>query len=114
MRRGGSIDAIGLHGQKCIMAGYVYMMASRKHGTLYIGVTADIVRRVWEHRDKVFPESFTARYNVNRLVWYQEFDDITDAISHEKRMKRWRREWKVQLIEESNPEWDDLYPTFAI
>ena len=91
----------------------VYIMASRKNGTLYVGVTADPVYRIWEHRDKVHPRSFTARYNVRRLVWYQEFEDISEAIAHEKRLKRWRREWKIQIIENSNPEWDDLYSTFA-
>ena len=87
----------------------VYIMASRKNGTLYVGVTADPVHRIWEHRDRVHPKSFTARYNVTRLVWYQEFDDITEAIAHEKRLKRWQRAWKIQLIEKMNPEWEDLY-----
>ncbi len=91
----------------------VYIMASRKNGTLYVGVTSDPIHRIWEHRDKIHPDSFTARYDVTRLVWYQEFDDITDAIAHEKRLKRWRRAWKIQLIENMNPEWDDLYFMFA-
>lgn len=91
------------------MAGFVYILTSRKHGTLYVGVTADLAQRVWEHREKAYPESFTAKYNVTRLVWYEAFDDITDAIAHEKRLKRWRRAWKIQLIEKMNPEWDDLY-----
>ena len=92
------------------MTSFVYMMASRKGGTLYIGVTADLLHRVFEHKDKAHPKSFTARYNVNRLVWYQEFEDINDAITHEKRLKRWRRLWKTELIETNNPEWVDLYP----
>ena len=91
------------------MSSYVYIMASRKNGTLYTGVTADLGRRAWEHRDKVIG-GFTARYNVTRLVWYREYADITDAIAEEKRIKRWRRVWKIQLIEKMNPEWDDLYP----
>jgi putative endonuclease len=90
------------------MGGHVYIMASRKNGTLYTGVTADLARRVWEHRDKVVP-GFTARYGVTRLVWYREFDDIEIAIAEEKRIKRWRRAWKIQMIERMNPEWEDLY-----
>ncbi|GIL00760.1 MAG: excinuclease ABC subunit C [Alphaproteobacteria bacterium] len=94
------------------MSGYVYIMASRKGGTLYTGVTADLATRAWEHRDKVLP-GFTARYSVTRLVWYREYDDITQAIAEEKRIKRWRRRWKIELIEGMNPEWRDLYPTLV-
>ena len=94
------------------MAGYVYIMASRKGGTLYTGVTADLARRVWEHRNKVRP-GFTSKYNVTRLVWFREYDDITEAIAEEKRIKRWRWQWKIELIEGSNPEWKDLYPTLV-
>ena len=83
-------------------------MASRKNGTLYAGVTADIGRRVWEHRDKIY-SGFTSKYNVTNFVWYREYDDIRDAITEEKRIKRWRREWKIQLIQKANPEWEDLY-----
>ncbi len=90
------------------MGGHVYIMASRKNGTLYTGVTADLARRVWEHRDKVLP-GFTSRYGVTRLVWYRAFDDIEIAIAEEKRIKRWRRAWKIQMIEQMNPEWEDLY-----
>ena len=92
------------------MSGFVYIMASRKSGTLYTGVTSDLLHRVFEHKDKAHPKSFTARYNVNRLVWFKEFDNITEAITHEKRVKRWRRAWKVEMIERTNPEWSDLYP----
>jgi putative endonuclease len=91
------------------MAGFVYIMASRKGGTLYTGVTADLARRVWEHRDKVLP-GFTSKYNVTRLVWYRQYDDIAEAIAEEKRIKRWRRRWKTELIEGMNPDWRDLYP----
>ena len=91
------------------MTSFVYMIASRKGGILYVGGTADLLHRVFEHKDKAHPKSFTARYNVNRLVWYQEFKDISDAIIHEKRLKRWRRRWKAELIQANNPEWDDLY-----
>jgi putative endonuclease len=94
------------------MGGHVYIMASRKNGTLYTGVTADLARRVWEHRDKVMP-GFTARYDVTRLVWYREFDDIEIAIAEEKRIKRWRRAWKIQMIERMNPEWEDLYASIV-
>ena len=90
------------------MSGFVYIMASRKGGTLYTGVTADLPRRVWEHRDEV-TGGFTAKYGVKRLVWYREFEDITDAIVEEKRIKKWRRTWKIELIEAMNPEWRDLY-----
>ena len=91
------------------MGGYVYIMASRKGGTLYTGVTNDIARRSWEHRDSVLP-GFTARYGVKRLVWFSEFGSIEDAIAEEKRIKKWRRAWKIELIETKNPEWEDLYP----
>ena len=94
------------------MAGFVYIMASRKGGTLYTGVTVDLARRVWEHRDKVRP-GFTSKYNVTRLVCYRDYDDITDAIADEKRIKRWRRRWKIELIEGMNPDWKDLYPTLT-
>jgi len=90
------------------MQGYVYILASGKHGTLYIGVTSDLVGRVWEHRTGVLP-GFTKRYKVHRLVWYEEYGVIADAIAREKQLKKWRRDWKIRLIEESNPEWVDLY-----
>jgi putative endonuclease len=83
-------------------------MASRMRGTLYVGVTSDLPRRTWEHRDGV-TGGFTARYGVNRLVWYRWHDGIVQAIDEEKRIKRWRRSWKIQLIEAANPDWKDLY-----
>lgn len=92
------------------MSGYVYIMASRKNGTLYTGVTADLARRAYEHRDKL-SGGFTTRYDVKRLIWYREYSDITEAIADEKRIKRWQRRWKIELIEKMNPEWEDLYPT---
>ena len=88
---------------------YVYLLASGKHGTLYVGVTRDLVGRVYQHRTKVVP-SFTTRYDVTRLVWYEQYDDIVEAITREKMLKKWRRDWKTRLIEEDNPGWDDLYP----
>jgi putative endonuclease len=91
-----------------VLAVYVYLMASRKHGTLYLGVTNDLVRRVYEHKNKVFP-GFTARYDVNRLVWFETYEDPETAILREKDIKKWRRSWKIRLIEGSNPDWTDLY-----
>ena len=84
------------------------MLASKKDGVIYIGVTSDLVGRIYEHKNKVV-KSFTEKYCVHKLVWYEEFGDITDAIYEEKKMKKWNRAWKVRLIEESNPEWNDLY-----
>jgi len=94
------------------MGGYVYILASRRHGTLYVGVTSDLLRRVWEHRESIVP-GFTKKYHVHRLVYYEEFGSIVDAIEREKRMKKWRRDWKIRLIEEANPEWVDLYDNLA-
>ena len=86
----------------------VYMMASRKHGTLYIGVTSTLSRRVWEHHEGLIP-GFTKTYGCKRLVWYRSFELMTNAIRTEKTMKRWIRDWKINLIERDNPYWDDLY-----
>jgi putative endonuclease len=91
---------------------HVYMLASRRHGTIYIGVIGDLSRRVWQHKTKAFT-GFTAKYNVDRLVWYEEYDDPSEAIAREKALKKWRRDWKIRLIEEFNPLWTDLYETFA-
>jgi putative endonuclease len=91
------------------MAYYVYLLASKKHGTLYLGVTNDLVRRVYEHRTKV-SGGFAARYDVDKLVWFEIHDDAITAITREKELKNWRRDWKIRLIEEQNPEWVDLYP----
>lgn len=90
------------------MAYYVYILASRKYGTLYIGVTSDLVRRVHEHKTKVVP-GFTRRYGVDKLVLFEIFDDPANAIAREKELKKWRRDWKTRLIDEQNPNWDDLY-----
>jgi putative endonuclease len=88
---------------------YVYLLASRKHGTLHLGVTNDIVRRGYEHRSKAV-DGFTARYGVDKLVWFEIYDDAATAIAREKELKKWRRDWKIRLIEEENPGWVDLYP----
>ena len=84
------------------------MMASKKNGTLYIGVTNNLPNRVWQHKNDVH-EGFTKKYGVHRLVWYEATTDITEAINREKQIKKWRRQWKINLIEEENPNWDDLY-----
>jgi putative endonuclease len=91
---------------------WVYILASRIGGTLYIGVTNNLVRRVYEHRMGLV-EGFTKQYGVHRLVYFEQFDDIEQAILREKRLKKWERAWKIQLIEENNPNWDDLYPRIA-
>jgi putative endonuclease len=94
------------------MAYYVYLLASKKYGTLYLGVTNNLVRRGYEHRTKV-AGGFTARYGVDKLVWFEIYDDMITAIEREKELKKWRRDWKIRLIEEQNPDWDDLYPGIA-
>jgi putative endonuclease len=91
---------------------YVYILASRIGGTIYIGSTSDLVRRVFEHRAKVVP-GFTKRYDVHRLVYFELCDDLRQAIVRERQLKKWNRAWKVRLIEEKNPNWDDLYPAIA-
>ena len=91
---------------------YVYILASRKHGTLYIGVTNDLVRRIYQHKTDAVP-GFTSRYGVHLLVWFERYDDVLSAIAREKEIKKWHREWKINLIERSSPEWVDLYPQIA-
>ena len=86
----------------------VYILASRPNGTLYIGVTSNLVRRVWEHKND-FVDGFTKQYQVHNLVWYEVHDSMESAISREKALKKWNRAWKVRLIEEDNPGWRDLY-----
>jgi len=88
---------------------FVYMLASRRNGTLYVGVTNDLARRVVEHKDKLVP-GFTLRHGVNILVWYEEHGDINDAIAREKQIKGWNRAWKLRLIEKDNSGWNDLVP----
>ena len=85
-------------------------MASKKNGTLYIGVTNDLIRRVWQHKNDVH-EGFTKQYAVHRLVYFEPTNDVTAAIIREKRLKKWNRQWKINLIEKDNPNWDDLYET---
>ena len=92
--------------------GYVYIMASARNGTIYIGVTSDLVKRAGEHREGVIA-GFTRDYGCKSLVWFAAFDDIQDARVYEPRMKKWKRTWKLRAIEEMNPLWNDLYPTLA-
>ena len=87
------------------------MLASQRNGTLYVGVTGDLSRRVWQHREGDV-KGFTAKYGVHRLVWYTDFPTALEAIAFEKRLKRWRRAWKLEMIEKMNPQWLDLYETF--
>ncbi len=86
----------------------VYILVSKRNGTLYTGVTSDLVKRVWEHKNDMV-EGFTKRYSVHRLVWYELHENMESAISKEKRIKEWKRTWKLQLIERDNPNWQDLY-----
>jgi putative endonuclease len=95
-----------------MMAYYVYLLASKKNGTLYLGVTNNIVRRIYEHKTKVV-DGFTTRYGVDKLVWFEIYDDALTAIAREKELKKWRRDWKIRLIEENNLEWIDLYPEIS-
>jgi putative endonuclease len=87
---------------------YVYILASQRNGTLYIGVTNDLMKRVYEHRNNLI-DGFTKKYNVHSLVYYEQYNDIESAIVREKRLKKWNREWKLELIEKENPQWRDLY-----
>lgn len=86
----------------------VYLLASRRNGTLYVGVTSDLLKRVWEHKNHVV-EGFTKRYGVDRLVWYELHETMESAIRREKAIKEWKRAWKRELIEKANPDWTDLY-----
>jgi len=88
----------------------VSLLASRRHGTLYLGVTNNLARRVHEHRSRLSP-GFAATYGVTRLVWYEPYDRIVETIERENALKTWRRDWKIRLIEEMNPAWSDLYET---
>lgn len=88
----------------------VYILASKRNGTLYIGVTADPIKRIWEHKNNVV-EGFTKEHNVHLLVWYELHESMESAIRREKALKEWKRAWKLRLIEGENPEWNDLYPS---
>ena len=92
---------------------FVYMMANAKHGTIYTGVTSDLRARVSQHKDHTFKDSFTARHDITRLVWFEAHESAEAAITREKRLKDWKRGWKVELIEAVNPRWDDLWDEIA-
>ena len=92
------------------MGGWVYIMTNRRNGTLYIGVTSDLLRRIWEHREGV-GSSFVRKYGLTKLVYCERHEDIRTAIQRETSLKRWPRAWKVRLFDAHNPEWEDLYPT---
>lgn len=87
---------------------HVYLLASKPDGVLYLGVTSDLVKRVWQHKNSLV-NGFSRKYNVHNLVWHEQHEDMLSAITREKQIKKWKRDWKVQLIEELNPEWRDLY-----
>ena len=91
-----------------MMVPCVYILSSKRNGTLYIGVTSDLVQRVWQHKNDLV-DGFTKRYGVHNLVWYEVHDTMESAITREKALKKWHRAWKLRLIEESNPSWRDLY-----
>ena len=90
--------------------GYVYIMTNKPRGTLYVGETCDLVKRVWEHRNGAFDNSFTNTYKLHRLVYFEHADELMAAVRREKQLKRYRRQWKIELIESVNPLWQDLYP----
>jgi putative endonuclease len=90
----------------------VYILASKRNGTLYIGVTSDLVKRIWEHKNNMV-DGFTKRYNVHQLVWYELHESMESAITREKRLKNWKRKWKLELIERRNPKWIDMYSTIV-
>ena len=104
---------ITLYANTAVMqGGWVYIMTNRANGTLYVGITSDLARRIWEHREGVI-EGFTKRYGLKRLVYVEHHDDIRTAIQREKSLKRWPRAWKVRLIRAENPSWDDLHDRLA-
>jgi putative endonuclease len=90
--------------------GFVYIMASGKNGTIYIGVTSELIKRVYEHREGLIG-GFTRRYKCKLLVWYEAYDDLQEARRRELQIKEWKRAWKIRLIEEANLDWHDLYPS---
>ena len=91
---------------------YVYILASQKNGTLYVGVTNDLIKRVWQHKNKV-ADGFTKKYGIDKLVYYEATENIESAILREKQLKKWNRAWKIRIIHEMNPKWNDLYNEIA-
>ncbi len=94
------------------MPSYVYLLSNQPRGTLYIGVTSDLVKRIWQHKE-AFVDGFSAKYGLKMLVWYEIHEDIGEAIKREKQLKKWNRIWKIELVEKSNPYWNDLYLDFT-
>lgn len=92
------------------MQSYVYILASKRNGTLYIGATSDLIKRIWEHKSDLV-QGFTKQYQVHDLVWYETSENMESAIVREKQLKEWKRQWKIELIEKLNPYWNDLYQT---
>jgi putative endonuclease len=92
---------------------YVYLLASKPYGTVYVGVTSDLAGRVWQHKNKAV-SGFTARYGVDRLVWFETHKSVEVAIQREKRIKKWKRDWKINLIERDNPHWIDLSSSLSV
>ena len=90
-------------------SGFIYFMANKPRGTIYLGVTSDLSKRTFDHKNKVDSTSFSAKYGTSSLVYYEQYDDIQTAIQREKQLKNWKREWKIELIEKMNPHWHDLY-----
>ena len=90
------------------MSAFVYILASKKNGTLYVGVTNDLVRRIWEHKEGV-ADGFAKKHGIKQLVYFEQFDQIETAITREKQVKSWKRLWRIRLIEKENPNWNDLY-----
>ena len=98
---------------KTIKNYFVYIVASQRNGTLYIGMTSDLIRRIWQHKTKLL-KGFTEKYEVNKLVHSEQYQDVGTAIQREKRLKEWPRAWKIHLIEKQNPYWIDLYETIGL
>lgn len=90
---------------------YVYILASKRNGTLYVGVTNNLIKRIWEHKND-FVGGFTEKYGVHTLVYFEQTESIEQAILREKQIKKWKRKWKLELIEKENPNWEDLYESF--
>ncbi|TAH66178.1 MAG: GIY-YIG nuclease family protein [Rhodopseudomonas palustris] len=108
----GLVPAIHVLRRSSMAGGYVYVLTNRPNGILYVGVTSDLVRRVYQHREG-FVDGFTKRYGLKRLVYFEHFEDIRTAIQREHNIKHWPRAWKVRMILATNPSWDDLFPTIA-
>jgi putative endonuclease len=108
LRHGRLVPAIHAGQSSAMRGGTVYIVTNRPNGTLYTGVTSDLAHRIWQHRTKAM-EGFTKQYGLGRLVWYESFNDIRDAIQKERNMKHWPRAWKIRLILALNPDWRDLY-----